>query len=146
MNPGWLTRPGTIGDGMHMIKMTLATAMAAISVMAGATASRADDLIASYSAYIGQDDLYNSNGARLTEPWQVIRQDRANVHKFGIRQPGDESDGFFGSVRNRELAETMIRRGAISADAADLLLNGDVRITVEVWRGSGGDYLNINVD
>jgi hypothetical protein len=76
----------------------------------------------------------------------VIRQDRANVHKFGIRQPGDESDGFFGSVRNRELAETMIRRGAISADAANLLLNGDVRITVEVWRGSGGDYLNINVD
>ena len=129
-----------------MIKMTLATAMAAISVMAGATAARADDLIASYSAYIGQDDLYNSNGARLTEPWQVIRQDRANVHKFGIRQPGDESDGFFGSVRNRELAETMIRRGAISADAANLLLNGDVRITVEVWRGSGGDYLNINVD
>ena len=129
-----------------MIKMTLATAMAAISVMAGATASRADDLIASYSAYIGQDDLYNSNGARLMEPWQVIRQDRANVHKFGIRQPGDESDGFFGSVRNRELAETMIRRGAISADAANLLLNGDVRITVEVWRGSGGDYLNINVD
>ena len=138
--------PGTIGDGMHMIKMTLATAMAAISMMAGATAARADDLIASYSAYIGQDDLYNSNGARLTEPWQVIRQDRANVHKFGIRQPGDESDGFFGSVRNRELAETMIRRGAISADAANLLLNGDVRITVEVWRGSGGDYLNINVD
>ena len=129
-----------------MIKMTLATAMAAISVMAGTTAARADDLIASYSAYIGQDDLYNSNGARLTEPWQVIRQDRANVHKFGIRQPGDDSDGFFGSVRNRELAETMIRRGAISADAADLLLNGDVRITVEVWRGSGGDYLNINVD
>ena len=129
-----------------MIKMTLATAMAAISVMAGTTAARADDLIASYSAYIGQDDLYNSNGARLTEPWQVIRQDRANVHKFGIRQPGDESDGFFGSVRNRELAETMIRRGAISADAAILLLNGDVRITVEVWRGSGGDYLNINVD
>ena len=129
-----------------MIKMTLATAMAAISMIAGATAARADDLIASYSAYIGQDDLYNSNGARLTEPWQVIRQDRANVHKFGIRQPGDESDGFFGSVRNRELAETMIRRGAISADAANLLLNGDVRITVEVWRGSGGDYLNINVD
>ena len=129
-----------------MIKMTLATAMAAISVTAGTTAARADDLIASYSAYIGQDDLYNSNGARLTEPWQVIRQDRANVHKFGIRQPGDDSDGFFGSVRNRELAETMIRRGAISADAANLLLNGDVRITVEVWRGSGGDYLNINVD
>ena len=133
-----------------MIKMTLATALAAamavISMIAGATAARADDLIASYSAYIGQDDLYNSNGARLTEPWQVIRQDRANVHKFGIRQPGDESDGFFGSVRNRELAETMIRRGAISADAANLLLNGDVRITVEVWRGSGGDYLNINVD
>lgn len=129
-----------------MTKTGLFAAAAAALVLAGATAARADELIASYNAYIGQDDLYNSYNERLTQPWQVIRQDRANVHRFGIRQPGDEVDDFFGSTRNRELAEAMIQRGAIGAQAAQLLLNGDVRINVQVWRGAGGDYLNINVD
>jgi hypothetical protein len=108
--------------------------------------ARADELIESYNAYIGQDDLYNSSNERLTQPWQVIRQDRANVHRFGIRQPGDETDGFFASARNRELAERMISHGRIDSSAARLLLQGDVRINVQIWRGARGDYVNINVD
>ncbi|MFC3072950.1 hypothetical protein [Shinella pollutisoli] len=123
----------------------LAAALAAGLGLAGG-AARADDLIETYNAYIGQDDLYNSGNQRLREPWQVIRQDRANVHRFGIRQPGDDVDGFFGSARNRELAERMIRRGRIERSAARRLLQGDVRVYVEIWRGPGGDYLNITVD
>lgn len=115
-----------------------------LAVSAGA--ARADELIESYGAYIGQDDLYNSSNERLTQPWQVIRQDRANVHRFGVRQPGDDIDGFFASARNRELAERMIRNGRIEGSAARRLLNGDVRINVEIWRGAGGDYINISVD
>ena len=118
--------------------------VAAIGLAAGG--ARADDLIEAYGAYIGQDDLYNSSNQRLREPWQVIRQDRANVHRFGIRQPGDDIDGFFSSARNRELAERMIRNGRIERSAARRLLQGDVRIHVEIWRGRGGDYLNITVD
>lgn len=118
--------------------------VAALAVSAGA--AKADELIESYSAYIGQDDLYNSSNERLTQPWQVIRQDRANVHRFGVRQPGDEVDGFFGSARNRELAERMIRKGRIERSAARRLLNGDVPIHVEIWRGAGGDYLNVSVE
>ena len=117
---------------------------AVLAVPAGA--ARADELIESYGAYIGQDDLYNSSNERLTQPWQVIRQDRANVHRFGVRQPGDEIDGFFTSARNRELAERMIRSGRIDRQAARVLLDGDVRIHVEIWRGAGGDYINISVD
>lgn len=123
----------------------LAAALAAALALA-AGAARADELIESYGAYIGEDDLYNSNGARLTQPWQVIRQDRANVHRFGIRQRGDDIDGFFGSARNRELAERMIRRGRIERSAARRLLGGGVRIYVEIWRGPGGDYLTVTVD
>jgi hypothetical protein len=109
-------------------------------------AAKADELIESYGAYIGQDDLYNSSNARLTQPWQVIRQDRANVHRFGISQPGDDTDSFFASARNRELAERMISHGRIERSAARRLLQGDVRIEVEIWRGADGDYININVD
>jgi hypothetical protein len=121
-----------------------AALMAGLAVSGGAAC--ADELIESYGAYIGQDDLYNSSNERLTQPWQVIRQDRANVHRFAIRQPGDDVDGFFASARNRELAERMISHGQIVGAAARLLLKGDVRINVEIWRGGGGDYINISVD
>ncbi len=122
-----------------------AAAIAAVLV-ASAGAAKADELIESYGAYIGQDDLYNSSNERLTQPWQVIRQDRANVHRFGVSQPGDDFDNFFASARNRELAERMIRSGRIDGSAARRLLNGDVQIHVEIWRGGGGDYINISVD
>ncbi|MCF3642771.1 hypothetical protein LXM94_22655 [Rhizobium sp. TRM95111] len=114
--------------------------------LAGQAAARADDLIEAYDAYIGQDDLYNSYNERLTQPWQVIRQDRANVHRFGVRQPSDGVDGFFGSAKNRELAERMIAGGRIEGGAARRLLAGDVRVHVEIWRGASGDYINIAVD
>lgn len=121
-------------------------AACAVALMVSTGAARADELLESYGAYIGQDDLYNSSNERLTQPWQVIRQDRANVHRFGIRQPGDDVDGFFASARNRDLAERMIRNGSIERSAARSLLRGDVRIEVEVWRGADGDYLNVTVD
>lgn len=114
-----------------------------LAVSAGA--AQADELIESYGAYIGQDDLYNSSNERLTQPWQVIRQDRANVHRFGIRQRGDDLDNFFASPRNRELAEYMISNGRIEGHAARRLVEGDVAIQVEIWRGPDGDYINISV-
>lgn len=125
-------------------KTSLAAALA-LSLAASGPAL-ADQLVDEYNAYIGQDDLYNSNGERLREPWQIIRQDRANFHKFGISQPGDESDGFFSSVDNRAAAERMIRRGAMTEDARRLLLNGDVMINVKVIEGPDGDYLRITVE
>ena len=121
-------------------------AACAVVLATSAGAAHADELLESYNAYIGQDDLYNSNNERLTQPWQVVRQDRANVHRFGIRQPGDDIDSFFASARNRDLAERMIRDGTIESAAARLLLRGDARVTVEVWRGPDGDYLNVSVD
>lgn len=109
--------------------------------------SFADELIGEYNAYIGEDDLYNSNGQRLTQPWQIIRQDRANFYKFGISQDGDEADPFFESQRNREAAERMIREGSMTRDARRMLLQGDVMIHVEIYgRGDVGDFINITVN
>ena len=76
-----------------------------------ATPTIAQDLVGSYVAYIGRDDLYSSKGVRLTEPWQILRQDRANYHRFGIRQRGDESDSFFNNMENRGIMERMIMNG-----------------------------------
>jgi hypothetical protein len=95
-----------------MRKFALAVMMSAPLLMS--SPALAESPVGRYVAYIGQDDLYNSNGVRLTEPWQVLRQDRANYHRFGVSQPGDEWYGFFGSIDNRAIMERpqRSRRGA----------------------------------
>ncbi len=108
--------------------------------------ARADWLVEEYNAYIGEEDLYNSNGEALTEPWQVIRQDRANYHRYGVRQPGDEGDSFFASAKNREKAERMLEYGTIENRAARALLRGGSVINVQIFRGADGDYINVAVD
>ena len=120
------------------------TTVMAIGLSAGA--ARADRLVEQYNAYIGDEDLYNSNGEALTEPWQVIRQDRANYHRYGVSQPGDEGDSFFASPRNREKAERMIEYGTIDYRAARALLRGGSVINVQILRGADGDYINVSVD
>jgi hypothetical protein len=104
----------------------------ALAVMLAAPAA-AQELIASYSAYIGAADLRNSNGQRLTEPWQVLRQDRANFHRFGIRQFADEYDPVFASMEARAQMESLIRAGRIEPSARRAILRGDVIVHVQVW-------------
>ena len=103
-----------------------------------------DHLIEEYRAWIGRQDLVNSRGQRLTQPWQIIRQDRANYHRFRIRHDGDESDSFFASADNRAVMEEMLRRGQISNGAARDIVNGDVFIEVEIY-GQGGRGTSVYV-
>jgi len=129
--------------------MTFAKLMRAGLIGAGlalgvAGAAAAQGLIGSYSAYIGWDDLHNSKGARLTAPWQVVRQDRANYHRFGISQPGDQWDRFFGDIDNRAAMERMIMNGAIGPAAAQILMQGGATVYVEIY-GQGGVGNSIRV-
>ncbi len=128
-----------------MKRFLLAAVLAASSAMA-ATVAQADQIIGSYVAYIGQDDLYNSKGARLNEPWQILRQDRANYHRFGISQPGDEWDPFFGSMENRGIMERMIMNGTMEPAAARNLLRGGATVFVRIYGvGNSGRYLKVTV-
>jgi len=109
-----------------------------------AGAAVAQNQIGSYSAYIGWDDLHNSNGVRLSAPWQVLRQDRANYHRFGIRQAGDDWDPFFASMENRAAMERMIMNGAIEPSAAQILMQGGATVFVRIY-GQGGVGNSIRV-
>ncbi len=123
----------------------LRTCIIALALMpAGPVA--AQNLIGSYVAYIGTDDLYNSKGARLTQPWQVLRQDRANYHRYGISQPGDEWDPFFASIDNRAAMERMIMNGFIDRRARQNILSGGATVFVRIYGSGGvGDYLEVTV-
>jgi len=92
----------------------------------------AQDVLARYTAFIGPPDLYNSQGQRLTEPWQVLRQDRANFHRFGIRQFADEWDPIFLSMEARAQFERLLQAGRMDPAARRAILSGNAIVHVEV--------------
>ncbi len=111
-----------------------------------AAPAAADDLVATYRAYIGWEDLHNSKGQRLTEPWQILRQDRANYHRFGIAQPGDEWDPFFADINNRAIMERMVMNGYIDPVAARDLVAGGAYVVVEIYGvGTAGRSVRVTV-
>lgn len=121
-------------------------AIAMLFALALAPAAWAQDFLGSYSAYISAADLHNSKGVRLWEPWQIVRQDRANFHRFGIRDPMDEGDPFFADYDNRAAMEQMIRRGRIDPQAARDIVHGGAVIVVSVYGSNGvGQIVNVDV-
>lgn len=107
--------------------------------------AHAQQLLGSYNAYIGNQDLYNSKGVRLMEPAQVLRQERANYHRFGISQYGDEWDPLFGNINNRAVLENTIRNSYIPPHIRDMILRGGATIHVDVW-GTNGLIQTIDVN
>jgi hypothetical protein len=106
----------------------------------------ADQLLEQYVAVLSGQDHFNSNGDRLTDAAAIIRQDRANYHKYGKRDQGDSGDTYFASVRNRELLERMLNRGTISAGTIDAIVNGTPTILVRIFRSDfGQDYVNVSI-
>lgn len=138
-------------SGTTVSRLLAAVAFVCIATSASAQSSlgwgSGPQLLDEYVAYIGRADLRASNGVRLTEAWQIIRQDRANFHRFGIRDRGDESDSFFGEVQNRAVMEQMVRDGRMSPSAAQAVVQGDVWVTVRIYgRGSRGQSVEITVN
>jgi hypothetical protein len=99
-------------------------------------------VIETYRAFLGSADHFNSRGVRLTEPWQIIRQDRANYHRFNVRDPGDQSDVFFDSIANRARMEQLIQSGHIEPSAGRRIINGNVWIRVDIYQNS----VNVTVE
>lgn len=126
---------------MKVIRQMMAAAM----VAGLAAPALAEDLLADYVAFIGEDDLYNSRGARLTEPWQILRQDRANFHRFGVSQPGDEWDPIFADKGNRAVMERMVQHGSIAPRAGRNIVEGGVMVRVKVYDNGSRDYVRVTV-
>ena|SRR5450755_3120186 len=127
-----------------MFKSVLALAFTAL--LAAATPVRADELIESYNAFLSRADHYNSYGTRLTSAAAIIRQDRANFHKFGIQDPGDESDNYFDNVNNRAILERLLNDGTSEPGVLRTIVNREVSIHVSVYRSEhGGDYVIVTL-
>lgn len=107
------------------------------------TMARAQQLIGSYVALLSDRDHFNSNGQRLESAAAIIRQDRANFHRFGIRDPEDQDDPFFGDEANRAALEQMLERGRADPGVLSRIANDVVLIKVDIYRDSGGVFIRV---
>jgi len=109
--------------------------------------NQTDRLIEQYVAMISTRDHFNSNGDRLTDAASIIRQDRANYHKYGLRDPGESGDSYFANAANRDLLERLLNRGAsMNSSVKYAIVNGNPAVLVRVFRNnSGQDYVEVSI-
>lgn len=112
---------------------TLVFALAAFAASALAAPVSAQALLDGYVARLGPQDHFNSNGVRLDNAPAIIRQDRANLYRFGKGDPEDDTDGFFHLPENRAKMEAMLRAGSITPSAERRIVNGTPLIEVLIF-------------
>jgi hypothetical protein len=122
----------------------LVTAAALVAAVI-ATPVRAQTLVESYTAFLSEADHFNSNGQRLTSAAAIIRQDRANFHRFGRGDPGDEGDRFFASIDNRAAMERMLERGRATPCTINAIVNRTPLIRVDIYRDTDGPLIRVTV-
>jgi hypothetical protein len=101
------------------------------------SAAAADELIGTYVARISWKDHESSTGRKLDTAAQVVRQDRANVHKHIQTDEEDDIDVWFTTNAKRgELQQMLEREDAIDDATRRAIMDGEPLIEVEVYRNS----------
>ncbi|TPJ77697.1 hypothetical protein [Mesorhizobium sp. B2-6-2] len=121
--------------------MTVSKAMAVAALLAATTlgggTARADDMLGSYTARISDRDHRASDGYPLGSAAQMVRQDRANWHKFHRRDSDDQGDAWFRSDGSRADLQRMLERGgAMSSTTRRAIVNGEPLVEVDVYPDS----------
>jgi hypothetical protein len=120
-------------------------ALAIAVAMAAPAWAQAQQLIGSYVARLSEADHFNSSGQRLTSAAAIIRQDRANFHRFGIKDARDENDDFFADEANRAALEQMLENGRADPGVINRIVNGTPLIRVDIFRGSGNRFIKVTL-
>jgi hypothetical protein len=107
------------------------------AALAAIGTASADQPLGSYTARISSQDHKASDGYPLDTAAQMVRQDRANWHKFGNGDPEDESDPWFTSTSARARLERMAgAAGAMNGETRNAIANGTPVIQVDVYKNS----------
>ena len=126
--------------------MKLTTILTILMGIITLSSLQADTLRETYVAKLSTRDHYNSKGKKLTNAAAIIRQDRANYHKFGKRDAGDQGDKFFNKASNRAILEAYLKRGKSTPGTLKSIVNGTPTIVVKIYRSdNGNDYVNVTV-
>ncbi|MER9138031.1 MULTISPECIES: hypothetical protein [unclassified Mesorhizobium] len=120
---------------MRKFKAVTAAGLLLASLLGGT--AHADEMLGSYVARISDRDHQASDGYALDNAAQMVRQDRANWHKFHRRDSDDEGDGWFRTNDQRADLQRMLERGgAMSSSTKRAIVNGEPLIQVDVYENS----------
>lgn len=97
--------------------------------------------IESYCAQISDNDKYASDGYHLTDAGSILRQDRANYHRFGVADADDYGDSIFTSTSARERIPAMLDNGYIEPYIAREIVRGYPYVCVDIYRNSLTVYM-----
>lgn len=114
---------------MRFLIVVLAVLMPAIVLAQGR-------VLTEYTTRISAQDKVNSVGDRLETAAAILRQDRANYHRFDQPDAEDEGDDVFDDRHERGRFERLMSRGVVRPDTARAIINGTplVRVTVYATR------------
>lgn len=115
---------------------TIAAGLVA-ALLLGSGAAQADTLLGTYVARISEKDHQASDGYVLDSAAQVVRQDRANVHKHIQTDEEDDIDDWFTTNAKRARFEQLLNKAdAMSNSTRSAILHGEPLIEVQVYRQS----------
>lgn len=128
-------------------RVAQAAAVAALAVVSLASApAQAQVVIAEYYAYLGGPDLTNSSGTRLTTLGAIVQQDRANYHRFRVRQELDDPDPIFSSSDMRARIPGLVAAGdPVEPRIVDNILSGRGHWVYIRVLGRNGQATHINI-
>ena len=85
-----------------MNRLSIAAATVA-ALYLGSAPAQAQSVMLEYFTSLSERDTYNSQGVPLNDVCAIVQQDRANVHRFGLIDQGDQIDGFFTTPERRAM-------------------------------------------
>ena len=114
--------------------------------LAFAAPASAQQVIAEYFTYLSPNDQYNSRGLRLGDFGTILQQDRANFHRFGVRDELDQPDPLFGDRALRARIPQLYAQGpGAPAYIVNSVLSGGTRYVYVRVMGYGGSITHLEV-
>ncbi len=119
-----------IGRGLPVVALLL------VALGLATAPARAQQLLDAYCTFISDNDKVASDGYRLTDAGSILRQDRANYHRFDEADYEDEGDTVFGSTSARERIPSLLQNGGNDAATLRAIVTGNPYVCVEIYRTS----------
>ena len=115
----------------------IAAAAVLTAFLTSAQTASAEELLGSYLARISDADKEASDGFALESAAQIVRQDRANWHKFGSNDDEDQGDDYLAGANARARFERMLKApGAMDGSTRSAIVNGYPLIQVSLYENS----------
>jgi hypothetical protein len=115
----------------------IAAAAVLTAFLTSAQTASAEELLGSYLARISDADKEANDGFALESAAQIVRQDRANWHKYGSNDDDDQADDYLSSADARARFERMLKKpGAMDSATRNAIVNGYPLIQVSLYDNS----------